>query len=41
MPNGPMSYPDPSRGSSSDGMKISFRWASCYKCGDVLTLWYK
>jgi hypothetical protein len=25
MSNGPMSYPDPSRGSSSDGMKISFR----------------
>lgn len=36
MSNGPMSYP--SRSSSSEGMKISFRWASCYKCGDVLTL---
>ncbi|KAG1742024.1 P-loop containing nucleoside triphosphate hydrolase protein [Suillus lakei] len=28
MSNGPMSYPDPSQGSSSDGMKISFRQAS-------------
>ncbi|KAG1827639.1 P-loop containing nucleoside triphosphate hydrolase protein [Suillus subaureus] len=28
MPNGPMSYPDSSRGSSSDGMKISFRQVS-------------
>lgn len=35
MPNGPMSYPDPSRGSSSDGMKISFRQVSLRyeKCG--------
>lgn len=28
MSNGPMSYPDPSRGSSSNGMKISFRQVS-------------
>ncbi|KAG1765849.1 P-loop containing nucleoside triphosphate hydrolase protein [Suillus placidus] len=28
MSDGPMSYPDPSRGSSSDGMKISFRQVS-------------
>ncbi|KAG2096671.1 P-loop containing nucleoside triphosphate hydrolase protein [Suillus cothurnatus] len=35
MSNGPMSYPDPSRGSSSDGMKISFRQVSLRyeKCG--------
>ncbi|KAG1725716.1 P-loop containing nucleoside triphosphate hydrolase protein [Suillus paluster] len=35
MSNGPMSYPDPSHGSSSDGMKISFRQISLRydKCG--------
>ncbi|KAG2121939.1 P-loop containing nucleoside triphosphate hydrolase protein [Suillus clintonianus] len=35
MSNGPMSYPDLSQGSSSDGMKISFRQVSLRyeKCG--------